>query len=111
MDDRLASDLVAMWQSELAAMAADRELRETWTALLALWASTANAAFPVLTRLPHDLPPGSAGPTQPAGTAPAAPASDIGLDEINRLGRRIDQLEQRLAKLTARRPRNKRPGG
>ena len=28
MDDTLAKDLVAMWQSELTAMAADREVRE-----------------------------------------------------------------------------------
>ena len=33
MDDSLAKDLVAMWQSELTAMAADRELRESWTAI------------------------------------------------------------------------------
>jgi hypothetical protein len=98
MDDGLANDLVAMWQSELAAMAADRELRETWTALLALWASTASAAWPALARPPHDRPPGSAATAQPPRPAPPAPASDARLDEIDRLNRRIDELERRLAK-------------
>ena len=45
MDDKLAKDLVAMWQSELTAMAADRELRETWTATMVLWAQAATAGL------------------------------------------------------------------
>ena len=52
MDDKLAKDLVAMWQSELTAMAADREFRETWAATMALWAQAANAAAALL---PHEL--------------------------------------------------------
>jgi hypothetical protein len=95
MDDRLASDLVAMWRSELAAMAADRELRENWTGLLALWASAANAALPLLS--PHDFPSRSAVAAEPAGSAPAAAASDAGLAAVQQLNQRIAELEQRLA--------------
>jgi TolA-binding protein len=98
MDNRLASDLVAMWRSELAAMAADRELRENWTGLLALWASTANAALPFLSA-PHDAAPRSAGTVEPAGPAPAAAASDTGLAQVQQLNQRIAELEQRLAEL------------
>ena len=94
MDDKLAKDLVAMWQSELTAMAADRELRETWAATMALWAQAANAAAAFL---PHDRPSGSPFAAQPPGAAPAAAASQPGLDEIQQLNRRVAELEQRLA--------------
>jgi hypothetical protein len=95
MDDKLAKDLVAMWQSELTAMAADRELRETWAATMALWAQAANAAAAML---PHEHnPPGSAGPAQPARPPAAAAASQPGVAEIEQLNRRITELEQRLA--------------
>jgi hypothetical protein len=100
MDDKLpevglAQDLVAMWQSEFTAMAADREIRESWTALFALWAQTASAMAKSMAR--HDAARGSASPPQPAGSAPLAPASDAGLGEVERLGRRVAELEQRLA--------------
>ncbi len=34
---KLAQDWITQWQSELAAMAADPELRESWQALVNLW--------------------------------------------------------------------------
>ena len=37
----LARDWITLWQSELAALAADREAQETWQALVALWAGAA----------------------------------------------------------------------
>ena len=36
-----AADWITLWQSELAALAADREAQETWQAMLALWAGAA----------------------------------------------------------------------
>jgi uncharacterized protein YceH (UPF0502 family) len=99
MEDTLASDLVAMWQSELTAMAADREVRESWALLLALWAQSANAAAALL---PHDAASRSARATQPARPAPAAAASQPGLAEVEQLNRRVAELEQRLAELLAR---------
>ncbi|GLR67596.1 hypothetical protein GCM10010909_22770 [Acidocella aquatica] len=99
MDDTLAQDLVAMWQSELTAMAADREVRESWAAMVALWAQSANAA---LRFAPYDQTAGSSGAAQPARAAPAAAAPQPGVDEIERLGRRVAELEQRLARFMER---------
>ncbi|EKM98859.1 MULTISPECIES: hypothetical protein [unclassified Acidocella] len=100
MDETLAKDFVAVWQSELTAMAADRELRECWAATLALWAQAAAAAAALM---PHEPPPGSSRPAQPVRPAPAAAASGPGLDEVERLSRRVAELEQRLAQLLDRR--------
>jgi hypothetical protein len=89
-DDNPARDFLAIWQSELVAMAADRELREGWTALITLWANSAAALI-------HDHPPaGSPSTAQPAGAAALGLAPDPRLDEIARLQRHIAELEQRL---------------
>jgi ubiquinone biosynthesis protein UbiJ len=98
MRDSLAEDWVALWQSELTAMAADRELRESWAAMIALWAGAAQAAIGMV-RAQHDPARRTALTTQPAGAAPAAAASKPGVDEVERLNRRIAELEQRLAAL------------
>ncbi len=102
MDDKLAKDLVAMWQSELTAMAADRELRECWAATMALWAQAANAAA---TLLPHEhAAPRGASPAKPPRAAPPAAASQPGVDEIELLNRRVAELEQRIAGFMAGTP-------
>ncbi|MDE8345116.1 MAG: hypothetical protein POH28_02905 [Acidocella sp.] len=107
MDDRLAKDWVAMWQSELSAMGTDRELRETWATLMGLWAEPtllniwAAQAQSMWTRPARD-PARSPNASQPPGSTPAAAASQPGLDEISRLTRRIDELEQSLERLIAR---------
>jgi len=95
MDDKLAKDLVAMWQSELTAMAADRELRETWAVTMALWAQAASVAAAMLPHEPN--PAGSPSPLEPPRTAPVVAAPQSGLAEIEQLNRRIAELEQRLA--------------
>src|ERR1700723_2618756 len=41
--DALARDWITLWQSELAAIAADREAQESWQAILALWGGAAGA--------------------------------------------------------------------
>jgi hypothetical protein len=108
MRDRLAEDWVALWQSELTAMASDRELRESMTAMVALWASTANAALGLL-RAPYEHAnsqptPGTAGAAQPPGSPPLAAAPQPRLDEVERLNRRITELEQRLANFERNQP-------
>ena len=47
-----AEDWIALWHSELAALAADREVAELWQSWIGLWASVATAA---VAALPHDL--------------------------------------------------------
>ena len=115
--DTLAEDWVALWQSEMAAMAADRELRESWTGLLALWASAVGAVLQLAPgRRDYDAATGrtangAAGTPQPAGTPPAAAASDLGGDEARRLHERIAELESRLSTFERRRGRKPaRPG-
>ncbi|MDE1882462.1 MAG: hypothetical protein KGH70_00640 [Rhodospirillales bacterium] len=102
MDENWAKDFVAVWQSELTAMAADRELRENWAAMLSLWAQAASAAAALL---PHDAPPRGPGTVEPPRPASAAAASGPGVDEIKRLSRRVAELEQRLAELIEQRDR------
>ena len=124
----LAGDWITVWQSELAALAADREVQEGWQALAALWAGVAGAALAALPRAPVErwagrrtegfaaradaAGPVDAGPAhertdRPAGTAAAAGAAAAAAApeprdaEIERLHRRIGVLESRLARLEA----------
>ncbi len=106
MTDTLGEDWLALWRSELAAMAVDRELRESWAAMTGLWARTAQAASEAAAKAafaaaPHE-PARSPGADAPAGTAPAAAAPDARLDEIEQLNRRVAELEERLAALCDR---------
>ena len=48
--DALARDWITLWQSELAAIATDREAQETWHAILALWAGAAGAMLAAMPR-------------------------------------------------------------
>lgn len=108
MDDELAKNLLAIWQSELTAMAADRELRETWVALVRLWAQTASASAALW---PHDSTAGSSVSAQPPGPAAPDAASGPGLDEISRLNRRVSELERDLAELRTQRRQPAPPPG
>jgi hypothetical protein len=93
----LARDWITLWQSELAALAVDREAQESWQALLGLWAGAAAAMLQALPRAGHDASrPGAAVAPRPA---PAAAAPDARDAEIERLARRIAELERRLAEL------------
>ncbi|MFC7551457.1 hypothetical protein ACFQU7_02795 [Pseudoroseomonas wenyumeiae] len=52
--ERLAEDWIALWQSEVAAMAADRELAEAWAG----WAAAATGwPHGVMTGRPRPCPP------------------------------------------------------
>ena len=92
----LALDWIALWQSELNAAAADRELQETWQTLAALWAGAGAAMARALPRGGQDARPGTAAP---ARAAPAAAAPDPRDAEIDRLARRVAELERRLDRL------------
>jgi hypothetical protein len=109
--DALARDWITLWQSELAAIAADREAQETWQAILALWAGAAGAlltaaprartppAYTPPARAPDERADGRSGAAAPTGTAPAAAAPDPRDGEIERLTRHVAELESRLADL------------
>jgi hypothetical protein len=111
MDDapdlrRLAQDWITLWQSELTAMAADREMQETWQATMGLWAGVATAMLNATIGTVrhgssdrHDRSRQRAGPQPAAGAAPAAAAPDPRDAEIERLARHIAALEERLGKL------------
>jgi hypothetical protein len=104
--DDLARDWIALWQSELAAQAADREAQEAWRVVLSLWAGAAGALLKAMPR---------GGPSEPAGGSarpavaprPAAPGSapDARDVEIERLRQRVAELERRLDGLERRRGR------
>lgn len=107
MDEQLAKDLLTLWQSELTALAVDREIQEGWTRLVQLWAHIASVAASLL---PHDAAPGGTAPAQPPWPAAADAASGAGLAETRRLLRRIAELEQQLAEHVER-ERAARPAG
>jgi ubiquinone biosynthesis protein UbiJ len=116
----LGQDWLTIWHSEIAAIAVDRELRETWQGALAAWFGAAEAALRALRPAPSDGSAGRAGSPSDlaaraparadaaAGPAAAAAASDAGRDELERLRGRVAGLEQRLAELECRPRRSSR---
>jgi hypothetical protein len=110
--EKLAQDWITLWQSELSAMAADRELQESWRTTAVLWAGVATAMLNAMTsttrRKRDERSPQRAG-TEPAPGAKAPAAAPDPRDaEIERLARHIAALEARLGALerggSARRP-------
>jgi hypothetical protein len=127
--DALARDWATLWQSELAALATDREARESWQAGLRLWAGAVSAMLAAVPQsapvpgqpshdqpagarpsneqpsneqpplVPREQPSGRARATAPPGAASVAAAPDPRDAEIERLGRRVLELESRLAEL------------
>jgi hypothetical protein len=95
---KLAQDWITLWQSELSAMAADPEIRESWQTVMALWAGTLSTMLRGLPRDPHGHPR----PADAPRPAPAAAAPDPRDAEIDRLARHVAALEQRLAELARR---------
>ncbi|HEX7390530.1 MAG TPA: hypothetical protein VF286_10495 [Acidiphilium sp.] len=116
----LARDWIVLWQSELAAMAQDREMREAWTGLLTLWAGAANSAIDIARRTAqqaaqkaaqkavrgaarhereHVVTRRPARTDAPARPSPGDSAPASGGDTVERLHRRIAELEERLATL------------
>jgi hypothetical protein len=108
---KLAQDWITLWQSELSAMAADREMRETWQTLMAVWAGTMSTMLRGLPRAPapewrgaaaadrHDRTDEQPRTADAPRTAPADAAPDARDAEIERLARHVATLELRLADL------------
>ena len=88
----LWQDWITIWQSELNAMATDQEVPLALTRLAALWAEGARAAGAWL----PDGSAGRAGTKPPQGPAAAAAAPDARDLAIERLARRVEELERRL---------------
>jgi hypothetical protein len=103
---KLAQDWITLWQSELAAMAADREIHESWQTVTALWAGTMSTMLRGLPPDPnahrHDGSNRRSGAADAPRAAPAAAAPDARDAEIDRLARHVAALEQRLAELARR---------
>ena len=90
--DPQSADWLTIWQSEAAAMAVDRELREALergAAFLAAQAALLGAFYD---------PARLAGAAQPAGAAPLAPAPDARDAAIAALEQRVLELERKRAK-------------
>jgi hypothetical protein len=124
--EKLAEDWIALWQSEVAGLAADPELAERWAAFASLGAAWFRAAAQFSKPFapgaaPHDS---AAAPPRPT---PAAAPSGAGGDSghggsggaaRDAMAERIATLERRLADLESgaggsranqRRPRQRRP--
>ena len=96
----LVRDWITVWQSELAAIATDREMRENWQAAAGAWVGLASAIMCAPSPSPppaHDPAPRSAGTADATGPAAPAAAPDARDAEIERLGRHVAALESRLA--------------
>jgi hypothetical protein len=111
--DRLAEDWIALWQSELSALAADPELAEAWAAWAALAAAWMRAAAAPRMHFPFPWPGAdavapawSAPPPWPASAAgapePGGDAGDAGGMDATALRARVAELERRLADLERR---------
>jgi len=88
--DALARRYFELWQTQLSALATDRELSGSLARLLAAANAQVGAPFG-----------GRDGRTQATetGTAPASPASGNGSVDLRQLGERLAALEQRLERL------------
>jgi len=98
--DRLAEDWITLWQTEIAAMAADREAAEAWAGAAQFWAAMGAGMGAGWMRMAtkgfaHDTP---------AWPAPAATPPDPGrqpgpggAEPDARLDARLAELERRLA--------------
>lgn len=94
----LLRDWRTLVETELAGIAGDREMRETWQAMLVLWANAARAFAPL-------VPPAH----EPPRPAPAAAAPGTGQPAdgaaVTALLARIDALERRIGALESAIPR------
>jgi hypothetical protein len=98
--EALARDWITLCQSELTALAADREMQEAWQTTMAMWAGAATAmlrGWPRATGFPGERGPSRPWPAAPAGPPAPAAAPDAGSVAVERLLDRIAELEARLA--------------
>jgi uncharacterized protein YceH (UPF0502 family) len=95
---QLLRDWIVIWQSEAAALAADREVGEFWQRQADQWAHLAASWLPPSWAHAHDGSAGRAGPAAPAGAA----AADAASGDRERDGRELARLRERVAELEAR---------
>ena len=115
--DQLAERFVDLWQDQMAAMAGDPELARLMRRMLGLWglgpSPFAGTAFDVAPEPTASGAPGEADADghagKAAGAAAARPASGDARALFVELGRRLDALEERLARLEAG-GKSRRPG-
>ncbi len=100
----MARDWITIWHSELNAMGGDIEAREAWSRCVGMWAGMAQAAAAFIPTPPaRDERANSThgahrtGAVEPARAAAAAAASGGRDDAFERLARRVEELERRLA--------------
>jgi hypothetical protein len=100
---KLAQDWITLWQSELSAMAADPEMRESWRSVMAIWAGTMSTVLRGLPRAPtsdrYERAGGQSRTADAPRPPPTAAAPDTRDAEIERLARHVATLERRLADL------------
>ena len=95
-----ARDWVTIWQSEMAALAEDREALEMWRGAVDGWARMAETMIDAMPDAGlNDRVSGSAAP---AGAAPAPAAPDPRDAELARLAERVAELERRLSGVEGR---------
>lgn len=95
-----AEDWITIWESELAGLACDVEMREAWQAAIGSWASRARVAVAWQALVPPgDAAAGPAGAGAQAGSTTFAAAPDAGLATGADLAQRVAELERRLAAL------------
>lgn len=101
----LARDWIAIWESELSALATDPETLRSWQAAAQVWSGFVLWMLNAIPKAPpfaDDGPPRHARAGQAPGAAPVDAAPDPRDDEIGRLSRHIASLERRLADLERR---------
>jgi hypothetical protein len=88
-------DWVTLWQSELSALAVDRECHEAVAAFATAWAAAVARHDGAATG--HDRPAGRAGPDAAAWPAPPVAPLDARDGELASLRHRVAELERRIA--------------
>ena len=96
--DRLARRYLDLWQSQLSGLAGDQALTEQIARLFAAANSPVAAVLQTAQGAQHGTRPA----WTPTGTAPAAPPSGNGADDVGELRKRVEALEVRIADLEAR---------
>ncbi|MBC7801507.1 MAG: hypothetical protein H7Z10_12870 [Gemmatimonadaceae bacterium] len=94
-DTDLAADWITIWQSEWAALVADREVQDAWQRTIAAWAGQAMLA--VRAQEAIDAAARRARAVSPPGPTPAADAFDARDRVIADLLARVAELERRAA--------------
>ncbi|WP_328805600.1 hypothetical protein [Sabulicella rubraurantiaca] len=101
--ERLAADWIALWESEVASAARDREAAEAWSAgmalLAAFWRAQAAGAAALVRWAREHSPHPAPRPAPPAPPPDAGRGAGDGGDGPAALRQRIAELERRLSEI------------